>query len=429
MTLEQVLKHLNEEPSLESLSPFWEDSMACLPLGVPGFLEPSSLREAMDYASVDASEHEPVAKMAEKIAKDAALKRLAWHCRRVLYEERNYPSENVRAWPTLAEALGDEANYFYFVVALAAVDYVRAFHRERGVPEDITRATCTDSGRFRPSNVGVRVNIPGTLPWLRHKAVGDLFRVGRHQYIRGPFHGQLLAFRHRASGDVVALAEAGRCFGSSGHCDGDGGVCDPAAWTAHLQMDEKRAVGFPISPRGHAVRREVQLRLDEWALLLVRDTPVLQMHIPPADPMTLEATAESLRRAARFFWRYFPERPWRAFACGSWVFNPQLQGILGEGSNIAAWQREEYLYPVHSPNPAGLHFIFGFKPFDLATAPRDTRLRRGVVELLESGGPLRNGAMFAFPEDLPHFGSQFYLKGWEKAWDRMMKDGSTASDG
>jgi len=42
------------------------------------------------------------------------------------------------------------------------------------------------------------------LYWMRNSATGILYRLGRMEYMHKPFHGQLLTFRHRRSGEVLA---------------------------------------------------------------------------------------------------------------------------------------------------------------------------------------------------------------------------------
>ncbi len=183
--------------------------------------------------------------------------------------------------------------------------------------------------------------------------------------------------------------------------------------------DDRQVRGHPVAPTGQVLRHEVSLRRDAWNPVLARGDPVLEIHIPPAEPMPPAAVRTSLHTAAAFFRRYLPQRSWVAFSCRSWLFNPQLQDVLGGDANIPAWQREHYLYPVAAAAPAGLNFIFGFRPFDLRTAPRDTRLRRAVVDYLERGIPWRNGGMFSLPEDLPSFGQQVYLRRWQSIRRRL----------
>ncbi len=419
VNLEEVLRAVQEEQAFAALRPHWRESLACFPAGTPDFLHPVWLREMMEYTGIDPGEFESVMRLAGRIAEDRALKLLAWHCRRLLFANPGDAGLDIKHWPKMIRALGTDANYFYFILALSSAGDVLAFHRKRGLPPDITRATCADIWRFLPRYAGQRVRLPETLTWLRHAVFGNLFKIGRHQYIRSMFRGCIQVYRHGASGNVIALAEGRLRLNSAGYFDGDAGIQDPRAWTTFLSMDERTVHGFPVVPRGYVLQNEVRLRLDEWTRLLFRDTPVLDMHIPPAEPMSLADSVHSMRKAREFFCRYFPERTFRAFACHSWLFNTQLPDILGEQSNIAAWQREQYLFPVPAPTHAGLPFIFSHAPFDLETAPRDTRLRRGVAALLEKGEPLRNGGMFALPENLPHSGSRFYRNGWERARKRL----------
>jgi hypothetical protein len=55
-----------------------------------------------------------------------------------------------------------------------------------------------------------------------------------------------------------------------------------------------------------------------------------------------------------------------------------------------------------------LLFVFGSKEVDVATAPRDTQLRRAVLERLEQGLPLFCGLYMLLRQDLPRFGTQPY---------------------
>lgn len=70
--------------------------------------------------------------------------------------------------PALPEGLGDIERWFPVYVAVAALPHVRAYHRERGIPEDIARRTLADLGRHialhhrRRGNGGL--SVPG---WLR----------------------------------------------------------------------------------------------------------------------------------------------------------------------------------------------------------------------------------------------------------------------
>jgi hypothetical protein len=135
------------------------------------------------------------------------------------------------------------------------------------------------------------------------------------------------------------------------------------------------------------------------------------VHIPAGGPLDHGECGESLRRAREFFPRHFPDRPFAAFCCGSWLLDAELQRFLPETANIVRLQRECYLIPVASSPKYLLRNIFGQAPEDLRTAPRRTALQRNVLDFLAGGQALRptGGACFLLPEDLD-WGSQVYLR-------------------
>jgi hypothetical protein len=174
--------------------------------------------------------------------------------------------------------------------------------------------------------------------------------------------------------------------------------------------------GHPVSPYG-CVRKEPQfLPYTEWELVLKQGEPVLDMHIPRSDPFTLEDCRDSLRQAFDFFQQQAPERPFTAAYCHTWFFTPQLQQILPPESNIVRFQREFYLYPF--PGTPGFlwDYVFGEKVHSMAGAPRDTSLRRSVLDWLDSGKELFDlaGVMFHGPGE---WGSQLYMSAWDRAQD------------
>ena len=52
-------------------------------------------------------------------------------------------------------------------------------------------------------------------------------------------------------------------------------------------------------------------------------------------------------------------------------------GIL---TDMVLWQQELYLHPIPSGDRSGLVFVFGKDDIDLNTAPRDTSLRRALLD-------------------------------------------------
>lgn len=84
--------------------------------------------------------------------------------------------------------------------------------------------------------------------------------------------------------------------------------------------------------------------------------------------------------------------------------------MLPATSNILAFQRQGYLFPIVSDGLEGTYFLFGIWQIDLDSAPQDTTLRRAAVQHLRNGGKLRTGGFFLLPNDVAKFGNEPYRK-------------------
>jgi hypothetical protein len=412
MNATEVLTTLGIPAAAEVLAAHWEESAALLPAECPRFLDPENISRTRAFALLPEEVDPPLHEAARRITSSPQLLQLAWHCHRLLYEHLDYEAGvGIRQWPHPIPALGDLSGAFYLLIALDAVPRMRAVHQQLGVSRTISRASCTHYPEwlriYQEQHNGQCGFLTRTLYWLRNYTRGDLYRLGRFEYMVKPFKGGLAAYRHRQTRAVVALAAAGTRFDSMGFVAPAG---QSESWCARLQERDGCATGSPISPRGYAENRQVALPLDEWARVLAPGDGILEVHIPAGGNMTPEHSRASMQQALEFFPRYLPERKFAGFACSSWILNPQLEQIYRPDSNMVLWQRELYLFPTPSGNRSGLYFVFGKDEIDIATAPRDTSLRRALLDHLEAGGSLISGGMFLLLEDLAHFGTQIYCR-------------------
>lgn len=129
-----------------------------------------------------------------------------------------------------------------------------------------------------------------------------------------------------------------------------------------------------------------------------------------------------MAQAEVFFRQYYPERPFVAYACSSWLFSPQLEAMLPPESNILRWQHEGYLIPDDGGTETVLEFTFGSDTIDLATAPQDTRLRQAIIAHLSKGGELYSGNFLLLQTDVYRFGAQPYREASEQAIARVLTD-------
>ncbi|WP_327085286.1 acyltransferase domain-containing protein [Nonomuraea sp. NBC_01738] len=178
-------------------------------------------------------------------------------------------------FPDLPEA----GPYFYIHVFLAALPYTLAYHRERGIPPEVSALTLTDLGR----NMAVHRKRHGTpglhAPfWFMLHARGVLYQLGRLQFAR------------------VRL----------GRTTGEGVL----------------AGGGPSGPGDAALG----VHIPDFS-----------------GPMGQEACTDSFERARAFFPRHFPEEKPLVVTCASWLLDDQFAQYLPAASNIMRFQRRFHL--------------------------------------------------------------------------------------
>jgi len=412
MTVQQVLAELNLDTDPELLAPHWDEDLASLP-AVPELLRPEVFLPLCDYVRLDPAVGPLLEQVAAEIRGSEALRTLWWHCYRLLFHHLDYPGGQVRQWPVLDGLFGDLHGLPYLLVALGVVPLMKEKHQARGIPDEVTRGVYGNfeelMDNFAQLNHGLIGADLRVIYWLRHDSEGELYRLGRMEYMNRPFGGQVRVFRSRRTGEVLALAEDGVCYTADGYIGGPGGPDDPGNWTSVLDVNRERVRGHLVHPLGHALRDEVlELPLSEWECALQRGDHVLDTHIPGGGGFHPDLCRDSMRQAAEFFAHYFPEQPYVGFGCMSWILNPQWHLVYRPDSNMTKWQEELYLFPIPSSGRDGLHFLFATGDIDLHTAPRDTSMRRAVLDWLLAGKWLRGGGAFMLTEQLAGYGSQYY---------------------
>ena len=420
MRLEEALARIGWPEHAPLFQEGWEASQASLPAGPIPFLQPDTLIRFCEQTYLPPDIATSILQTAERIQANAGLRAVAWYCHERLFQVQDLLA-NPREWPVPLEVLGDLAGLFYAVVLLSGTAYRQAVHRRLGVPEQIVKDSvyhlelCIRTER--PHQFAGRGGVTGhLLAWLLLTWSGQLYRLGRLEFIPNGFFGKIRAYRNIGTGAVVALSEEDQCFRADGQFDGAGQVTDPdGAWISTLIETQRQILGYPVAPSGRVLARRIRLRRSEWRQILAPGDPILAIHIPAGPPpMDFEACGDSLRQALAFFPRVFPEKPFVGFACGSWLLDPQIQDLMPPTSNLVRFQREQYLFPW----PGGS----GEMPWqvqvrrDPATgrAPAMSRMQHAFYAHADRGGRFRAAGSFLMTDDL-NWGQQVYLT-QERPW-------------
>ncbi|MEK7396552.1 MAG: acyltransferase domain-containing protein [Candidatus Poribacteria bacterium] len=397
--------------STKALATEWDESQKAMPSGDLFLFTPDFIAKYCDIIGLEFDAIPYLQSVADQIKEIPDLVRLAWHFHYLMFQSKTYMRGDSRNFPSLDTYLGNGSGAFYLIIALSGIPKAQGFHKGRNIPEKVMLDTYSDTAiwaRDYKDLHGVWGMDTNVLPWLYNHLCGDLYRLVRLQFIQRSLGYRLKAFRNRLTRKVIVLAYEGITYRKDGQLDGTGEIYDPEnRWTSRLLLDQDKVTGTPIHPNGFALCEEVTLPLDTWECILSPGDPILEVHIPTGSRMDFGDCGDSFHQAIDFFPRYFPDRPFRAFCCGSWLLNTQFQGMLPSDSNIVRFQREFYLFPILSGSRSGLDRIFRNGVKDITKAPRDTTLRRVVLDHLQAGGYLRGGGGLIFPEVLD-WGTRVY---------------------
>ncbi|BCJ61987.1 acyltransferase domain-containing protein [Micromonospora endophytica] len=200
---------------------------------------------------------------------------------------------------------------------------------------------------------------------------------------RGP------AWRHLYGYAYLALVDVVRGYHR------DHGVPDVVSWATLADLGRNLAIDRRMNREGWPV-------MQNWLTLHVRGglyelgrlqhqrgDNAIDLHIPDSGRLTPEAVDASLDEARAFFPRHFPDEHYSAFACGSWLLDPQLREYLPEDANIVRFQRRFELEPYEeSEGPDDVEvrrFVFRDLTTPLDQLPARTLLQRAVVAHLSAG--------------------------------------------
>lgn len=391
----------------------WKRSAEHYP-GEAAFLRAACVSEYVAFCGLSPAHETQLQETARRIRNLPWLEQVAWHCHWNVFHNR--ASNGAKEWPSFERELGVIADSFYLLVALSIVPLLREHHRSLGVPIEVTRATASQVACFceNHADTGTLGIYLDQLAWLRHYVRENYFRLGRMEYWLKPCRNALCAYRHKASGQIVALAKHGVVFDADGFIRTDAaqiGMVE-GGWISELNEGEGFVSGHVISPFGMGLPKLVTLPLETWVPVLQQDTWVLDMHIPSGGGLTPQACLASHLQASAFFDRYFPNIRWEAMVCSSWMFNTQLEQILPDTANLVRYMQDLYLFPVPSSGQDGLWFIFRQESFNLEEAPNETSLQRAILSFLRKGHRWRGGGMFILREHVGAIGKRTYRMRW-----------------
>jgi len=308
--------------------------------------------------------------------------------------------------------MGKASGMFAALVFISELPAVQKFYNEKGISHEVLIDTFNDVGIWmRDYYEAHGVWGMDELCWLIWHFTFGIYRLGRLQFMTGAFGGMVKVFRNKKSGKVVTLTEGGVRFRKDGRVDGNKSIVDyDTAWISEMEEKDGFITGNFIFPDGTVSRKMESLSLKEWEVVLSNGDPVLHIHIPRGSRMSYELCHESLKMAAGFFQKFFPDKPFCGFALNTWFLDAQLQNLLPETSNLVKFQKEFYIYRDVENDGLLRRFVFKGCELNSPAAPRESSLQNAILDHVAAGNHMYTCSGFILKEDMDKWGTGFYQK-------------------
>lgn len=265
-----------------------------------------------------------------------------------------YNSAKLIKWPSFDPLLPGRSGLFLLLLALSTIARIKKRHAYLGISAEVTATTCSDiasrvsiSREFNNGEIGVSLE---SLNWLRNHVLGDLLQFGRLQFHVIILSGSFLVYRNLTNGKYLMVAEPGMRFTPEGYHDGIGGELSAENWYSDWKEIDGLVTATAIGQEGHAHREPVTFNINEWNLILNRNSVVMNTHIPRGPKIQLGDWRKSIQDAFDFFQnkQTYSARP-VACVCRSWIFDSRLQDILPANSGLVNLQKRLHLFPFSIP--------------------------------------------------------------------------------
>lgn len=328
-----------------------------------------------------------VVQAAEEIGKDRDL--LAWLnlsfafcCRATAIEARQMP------FPPFDGSVARDL--FAALVFAAEIPCMVERYRARGFDEDMILRCVGNLWRniwvCELTQGKIRLTLYG---WLTHYTKAGIFDHKGLNYQPAVWEPKSLVLKNKTSGEFVIVMIHGR-FHKNGLVLGSAGVTEEEdSFDADFSEQIDAFYGHPVKD-GRVQRERRTFLKSEWSALLRPGDDVINLHIPRNTNFDPAYVDESIAEGIALSKKHFPELNLKGVICCSWMLDPAVARILGEGSKIASFSARFEKHPVNDTSgTACMSYVFPGEHGETETLPEKTTLQRGVKALLLSGDCIR----------------------------------------
>jgi len=306
---------------------------------------------------------------------------------------------------------GENDGIANLLAALSSAPDIWEKCQRRGIPLSYASDAMRWIGGEMASHAAGNGGLPGfrlrQMYWMRHYIDGNLYRIGRFEYLMHTAPEWTPVVLRNAKGELAALCRPGMRLDKNGLA-ASAQMDDNEATVSEFIENNGALTGIPVSPNGFArVCERATYDLKSWHPAYNPWNLVPSIHIPGGERMPLDSAIDSMRGAKSFFKTYF-NRDVPLFVCNSWIFNPAWERYAPE-CNMARLQRTGFLSPAGAPGRRdGMGFLYGRSDVDPSELPAKNHAQDMMRRAFLDEGTLRTGCMFALCDDLDSLSEGFY---------------------
>ncbi len=269
-------------------------------------------------------------------------------------------------------------DFLHLFPAIPTMPETVAYLHQRNVPESVIIATMQEydaSVQMRLLATGKPCFTVDRLNWLQRLIHNRYLHIGRFNFDLPAKHPLGVRVYESCDGEIALLAD-----------------------NVQIRETDEAFIGHPCV-NGLVQEKTVTLPKACWRQRLGPDDRLVNIHIPRAGAFDKQTVLQSFQQAREVFAACYPDEPFEAFRCCSWLLSGDLHSILKPDSNILAFQSFFTKTPIQSTGQGIFPFVFPGCPTDNASfsaLPEDTGLQRAVKQRYLDGGCIRDGAGFFF---------------------------------
>ncbi len=273
------------------------------------------------------------------------------------------------------------------IYAATLPNTIKTYH-ERGFSDDEIRGIFRNSGSGRVARAEMRTGMQGLdlkgYRWLLNYVKGTIFSAGIFGVTPRPYDGHAIVLKNKNTGEYAVLLASGR-YDKSGAAYGSTGYNNiENTFETDFTETEKSYFGYPTKNSKAAFER-VEYRKSDWEIYLKKGDGVAGIHIPTGSKLTPENIERGFKLVLERTRYAFPELNIKCVDCASWLLDPTLSEILGEGSKIVDFQKYFSIYPIRSNEKSVFGHVFPSAYESYETLPEDTTLQRKLKEMYING--------------------------------------------